>query len=60
MQFYMLIVLLSFQYANITTLGCTTGGSNSCLNGGTCIPSGICNCPFGFTGSTCSLCTLNI
>ena len=36
--------------------GCNTGGSLSCSNGGTCQPNGLCECPLGYTGLTCSKC----
>ena len=36
-------------------LGCNAGGSNACINAGTCIPAtGVCQCATGYTGTTCS------
>ena len=37
----------------LVDVSCT---ASSCLNGGQCI-SGVCQCPFGYQGSTCATCT---
>ncbi len=37
-------------------VGCNAGGSLSCINGGKCLESGECECPLGFTGSSCHNC----
>ena len=35
-------------------LGCQAGGSLTCQNQGTCGTNGFCQCPPGWTGSTCA------
>ncbi len=37
-------------------LGCRTGGSYSCLNGGYCLDDGNCECKHGYSGSKCDNC----
>ena len=39
--------------------GCKFEGVWSCLNGGTCNSNGMCICKNGFSGLTCSICTVN-
>ena len=36
--------------------GCNSGGVFTCLNGGKCLSSGLCECKQGFLGATCSEC----
>jgi hypothetical protein len=37
-------------------IGCNVGKSLSCMNGGICQVNGVCECEFGYTGSTCESC----
>jgi hypothetical protein len=34
--------------------GCNIGGALGCLNGGTCLSNGNCQCPIGFNGTNCA------
>ena len=34
--------------------GCNEGGKLSCLNNGTCLANGYCECEEGYSGHTCS------
>ena len=42
----------------ILDIGCKAGKYLSCLNNGSCLDSGICECPFGFNGLKCEKCKL--
>ncbi len=41
---------------NLLAVGCILGGANDCKNSGICLWNGLCECPFGYTGSTCTKC----
>ena len=40
----------------ILDIGCKAGESLSCLNNGTCLDSGLRECPFGYNGVKCEKC----
>ena len=45
--------VIDFIYSDV---GCLANGSLSCRNEGICMPNGLCDCKYGFGGSTCSDC----
>ena len=45
-----------FFNIKIVAIGCQTNESLSCLNNGTCLHSGGCECPFGYGGIRCENC----
>ena len=52
-----LILVLTFCILHyLLVIGCLASASLSCLNDGRCLPNGLCDCKYGFSGPTCSEC----
>ena len=54
------VKILKTKIYSLSDLGCNSGGSLNCSNGGACLANGMCGCKFGYSGAMCSTCELNI